>query len=105
MFSYKKGEAAGASQHKTHLRTEAKREWPSLLPTDLASVKTEGQLTELIARKTGHTLKDAAVLVRRWMERQQMRPDIGSGWLARRPISRWESEGGALGKFVDMSDR
>lgn len=104
MFSYKKGEAIGASQHKTHLRSEARREWPVLSPADLATVRTEGQLAELVAEKTGRTLDEAKAVVRRWMERQRMRPDIGNGWLARRPISRWESEGGSLGKFVDNSE-
>lgn len=104
MFSYKKGEPISASQHKTHLRREARREWPVLSPADLSTVRTGNQLAELVAEKTGYTHEEAAAAVRRWMERQRMRPDIGDGWLARRPISRWESEGGALGKLVDNLD-
>jgi len=57
----------------------------------------------LVSERTGRTLEEATVDVRRWMQRQNMRPDIGTGLLARRPISRWENEGGALGKFVDTS--
>ena len=103
MFSFRKGEPKGSALHKTLLRSNAEREWPNLSPADLTPVKTEGQLSELVSERTGRTIEEAAVEVRRWMQRQNMRPDVGTGFLARRPISRWENEGGAIGGFVDKS--
>lgn len=103
MFTFRIGETLNASKHKIGLRSAAQREWSSLSPQDLARVETEGQLAELVSRSTGRTAADAAVEVRRWMQRQNMRPDIGMGSLARRPVSRWENEGGAIGRFVDRS--
>lgn len=103
MFSSKNGDARGASLHKTLLRAAARAEWPSIGPAELAPVKTERELVAVVSAKTGRTFADATVEVRRWMQRQNMRPDIGTGFLARRPVSRWENEGGALGTFVDKS--
>lgn len=84
MFTFRKGEPPNSSKHKTGLRLAAQREWSTLLPGDFARVKTERQLAELVSQRTGRTLADAAVEVRPWMERQNMRPDIGIGFLARR---------------------
>lgn len=103
MFSFRKGEPHGSSLHKTLLRAAARREWPTLTPADLTGANTEGQLGLLVSKRTGRTVAEATVDVRRWMERQNMRPDIGTGFLARRPLSRWENEGGALGRFTDKS--
>ncbi|WP_338723091.1 hypothetical protein [Devosia sp. XK-2] len=103
MFSSKNGESRGASLHKTLLRAAARTEWPSIGPSELAPVKTENELVAVVSAKTGRTLAEATVEVRRWMQRQNMRPDIGTGFLARRPVSRWENEGGALGTFIDKS--
>lgn len=103
MFSFRKGEPLGSSQHKSLLRAAARREWPILTPSELAKVRTEAQLSALVSVRTGRTSADATVEVRRWMQQQNMRPDIGFGIMARRPISRWENEGGALAKFIDKS--
>lgn len=103
MFSFRKGEPLGSSLHKTLLRTAVRREWPQVTAKDLGATKTEGQLAKLVSKRTGRTIEDATVEVRRWMQGQNMRPDIGTGFFARRPLSRWENEGGALGKFVDTS--
>ncbi len=101
MFAFKKGEALRASQQKTRLRNEARKEWPSLHPADLAPVKSEAQLAVLVGLKTGRTPEEATVLVRHWMERQGMRPDIGSGSLARRPSPSGQPIGGAIGPDQD----
>lgn len=103
MFSFRKGEPIGSSQHKAMLRAAARRSWPKLTRDDLMQANTEAQLSVLVGMRTGRTPADALVEVRRWMEKQNMRPDIGGGLLARRPISRWENEGGSVG-FVDKSD-
>jgi hypothetical protein len=103
MFSFQKGEPVGSSSHKIHLRAAAHHEWPSLTRADLASITTESQLSDLVSERTGRTREEATVDVRRWMQRQNMRPDIGTGFQARRPVSRWENEGGALEGFVDKS--
>lgn len=103
MFSFKKGDSNSSSLHKALLRAAALAEWPSISMPQLSHVKTEGELVGVVSAQTGRTLAEAAVEVRRWMQRQHMRPDIGTGLLARRPVSRWENEGGALGTFVDNS--
>ena len=103
MFTFRKGDTLNTSKHRIGLRLAALKEWTSVPPQDLDRVETEGQLAELVSESTGRILADAAVEVRGWMQRQNMRPDIGTGFLARRPVSRWENEGGAIGRLVDKS--
>ena len=96
MFTYKQGEVVEASQKKARLRSAAKKEWPFLTSLELADVGSEWQLTNLVRSSTGRTEAEATQVVRSWMERQKMRPDIGSGATARRPLADWEAEGGAI---------
>lgn len=86
MFSLQRGETQSASQAKILLRTEAKREWPFLQTNELTPVRSEYQLAELVRKHTGRTEQEAASNVRNWMERHHLRPDIGTGFLARRPV-------------------
>lgn len=87
MFSHQRGETITVSQRKTRLRIDAKREWPEVEPLDLAQVKTEWQLAELVRSRTGRSAEAATREVRHWMECHQMQPDIGVGFLARRPLA------------------
>lgn len=87
MFSIQRGELPSSLRHKIHLRTAALREWPNLTTSDLKRVNTERDLGMLVVERTGRTADEAAVEVRRWMQVQKMRPDVGVGILAHRPLS------------------
>lgn len=91
MFAYQAGESTFAAQNKTALRSAAKKEWPFLTSLDLTMISSEPQLATMIKDRSGRTKSEADIVVRNWMERQNIPPKLSAPSLP--TISAWENEG------------
>lgn len=67
MFGFSGGETLETAERKTGYRTDAMKKWPFLTMIDLGSIKTEGQLRNLVKILSSIPDAQAEEDVKKWM--------------------------------------
>lgn len=67
MFGFSGGETLETVERKTGYRADAMKKWPFLTMIDLGSIKTEGQLRNLVKIRSSITDAQAEEDVKKWM--------------------------------------
>ncbi len=97
MFQYDMNASMPTILAKSQLRNALMEEWPGLEVIDINTIATEAELVDAIAHCTGRTPREATMVVRDWMERQNLPPVYRTVDPPRdRGSERWEDDGGSI---------